>query len=216
MRIPHKVKSRALSYVEAGQLPKPQLAPVVPTIIGYLPHPDVPEVFAFELSQDARISSAIATTPDAAGYAVTVTHEAGWGLVRWTDLTTGKMDVRLWYAGGIPKGTRELIRGAYQVKPCDVKALIEHLSLPERLVKAALSAVGPQHAVTSLELLEWLSEETTCKTWAEFRNEVSWLWYWCQHGEQGFTELMASNPVISPLSPDMRVVMYGAKCAALA
>lgn len=215
MRIPKAVLAKVLALVE--EVPRPELAPRGPSIIGYSNYPDVPDVFARPLDDKTMVSYEVATTPSEAGkYAISVTHETGWAFIKWVNPLTNQVENHLWYAGYVPLHISKQVTSPYPPDPRQLVELLEATKMARHTVEAALCNVGPEFAHDSLRLLEWLAKRSEATTWPEFRNDVSWLWYWCQFSPGTLAAHLWDNPVIGIGSPNIRVVMYGAKCAALA
>lgn len=144
---------------------------------------------------------------------IKIWFEKGWALIRWP--VNGMLKAELWSTKPAVKPPTWSFNHPYEYTSSQVKALMEKTGLTEQQVETALAQVGPKYAELSLELAKWLSKKLKAPTFAVYRDEMCKLWHQLNHIRPVFDRRLMKNPVISCSSPDIRVVMWGAKCVAL-
>lgn len=212
MKVPRQIATAA--YNQCGRIPEVEHAPDHPFVVGHVNDPATKATFIYPLHHKTIIKCLVADECDATGwYPVIVTHEVGWAIVMYID-ERNRLIPHLWYAG-------EYLRvppfhAPHLVLRGDLDALMQATKLAEPTAYAALCNVGPNFAPRSLHLLKWLAERSEAKSWAQFRCEILELWHFCQFCPSKLRARLVDNPVVPEDSPDLRVIMYGVKCAVLA
>lgn len=213
MRVPVSILAAANGLTDEEL--KGELAPPGPHIVAYTYNPKVHNVSVHGLTMNAQVRFEVSPVPNSQGqYAVLVTHNNGWALIKFPD-RNGMPTARLWFAGRDATHAREAVKFPYPVSNFDLDRLRELTGLPEQTVRAALGEVGP-FAHDSLRLMMWFARRYHNATYAEFRNDVLWLWHFLNYDQAQLALRLANNPVVGLESPNLRVVVYGCRCAALA
>lgn len=209
MKVPRQIMTAA--YAQCGRVPEVEQAPDQSFVVGHVNDPATETTFIYPLHHKTIISCVVAEECDATGwYPVIVTHAVGWAIVMYID-ERNRLIPHLWYAGEYLKVPP--FHAPHLVLRSDLDALMQATKLAERTAYAALSNVGPSFAPRSLHLLKWLANNSQATNWAELRSEVLELWHFCQFSPDKLRAKLSDNPVVPADSPDIRVIMYGVKCA---